>query len=89
MQNFDKSGFFRLLLNRMNAEIINSAVLAQKFLSADQELVVLSLKKWQKIESALEDLEMYRSAGFVKEITRRRQSKKSIPLDSLLDKHMA
>ena len=50
MQNFDKSGFFRLLLNRMNAEIINSAVLAQKFLSADQELVVLSLKKWQKIE---------------------------------------
>ncbi len=71
----------------MDAGIINNFALAQKFLAGQQGLVVLPLKKWQKIENALEDLEMYRSADFIKEIARRRQDKKTVSLESLLAKY--
>ncbi len=61
--------------------------LKKLFLNASDGMVVLPLKKWKVIEEDLEDLEMYRSANFTKEITNRRKETKTISLAKLLQKH--
>ena len=71
----------------MSNGTINGAVASVKNLSFKEEMVVLPLKKWQGIENELEDLEMYRSGIFAKEIARSRAGKKTIPLASLLKKY--
>lgn len=62
--------------------------IAEKSIKINKEpVVVLSLKKWEMIESELEDLEMYRSASLVKEIAKRRKEKTTISLKNILKKH--
>jgi len=50
-------------------------------------IVILPLKKWEKIKRSLEDLEMYSCSSFVKEIEKRRKEKKTIPLEKILKKY--
>lgn len=52
-----------------------------------ESVVILPLKKWQKIEMELEDLEMYRSVRLTKEIAQRRREKTAVPLKNLLNKY--
>lgn len=47
----------------------------------------MPLKKWQKIEEELENLEMYRSEALAKEIQKRRKEKGTIPLKNILKKY--
>lgn len=50
-------------------------------------IVILPLKKWKKVEQALEDLEMYRSESLAKEIGKRRKAKETASLKKLLKKY--
>ena len=50
-------------------------------------IVILPIEKWEEIERDLEDLEMYRSENFAKEIAKRRKEKKEIPLEKVLKKY--
>ena len=50
-------------------------------------IVILPIEKWEEIERDLEDLEMYRSENFAKEIAKRRKGKKEIPLEKVLKKY--
>ena len=50
-------------------------------------IVILPIEKWEEIERDLEDLEMYRSENFAKEIAKRRKAKKEIPLEKVLKKY--
>ncbi len=50
-------------------------------------VVVLPLKKWRIIETALEDLDMYRSRSLAGEIGKARREKATVSLNSLLKKH--
>ena len=50
-------------------------------------IVILPIEKWEEIERDLEDLEMYRSEKFAKEIAKRRKEKKEIPLEKVLKKY--
>ena len=67
--------------------IIAKNNILQSLIEATEEMVILPLKKWKSIEGDLEDLEMYRSANFAKEIASRRKETKTIPLAKLLQKH--
>ena len=49
--------------------------------------MILPIEKWEEIERDLEDLEMYRSENFAKEIAKRRKEKKEIPLEKVLKKY--
>lgn len=62
-------------------------VLPKSIIREKEGIVILPLKKWKKIEESLEDLEMYRSEGLVKEIAKRRKEKKTVPLEKLLKKY--
>jgi len=72
----------------MDADIITkNNCLKKLFLSSVDEMVILPLKKWKIIEGNLEDLEMYRSAGFAKEIAARRKETKTVSLRDILKKY--
>ena len=59
-----------------------------KFAIDEKEgVVILSLEKWKAIEAGLEDLEMYRSEGLAKEISKRRKEKGVVSLEKLIKKH--
>ncbi|MCD6085479.1 hypothetical protein J7J41_00585 [bacterium] len=62
-------------------------VLPKSAIREKEGVVILPLKKWKIIEEQLEDLEMYNSESLAKEIEKRRKSKKTIPLKSLLKKY--
>ena len=62
-------------------------VLPKSAIREKEGIVILPLKKWKIIEEQLEDLEMYNSESLAKEIEKRRKSKKTIPLKSLLKKY--
>lgn len=47
----------------------------------------MPLKRWQAIESELEDLEMYRSVNLPREIAKRRKEKSGVSLEKILKKH--
>lgn len=47
-------------------------------------VVILSLKKWKKIQEKLENLEMHCSQDLVGETTKRRKEKKIISLDRII-----
>lgn len=64
-----------------------TVVLSREDIQKKDGVVVLSLKRWEKIEEDLEDLEMYRSKTLAKVIAKRRQEKKVIPLEKLLKKY--
>ncbi|MEK7173255.1 MAG: hypothetical protein AAB740_04775 [Patescibacteria group bacterium] len=70
----------------MDSVIAKNSIL-RNLIQAAGGMVVLPLKKWKNIEADLEDLEMYRSANFAKEITSRRKETKTLPLTELLRKH--
>lgn len=70
----------------MDSVIAKNSIL-RNLIQAAEGMVILPLKKWKNIEADLEDLEMYRSANFTKEITSRRKETKTIPLTELLRKH--
>jgi len=62
-------------------------VLPKSIIREEEGIVILPLKKWKIIEEQLEDLEMYNSKSLAKEIEKRRKSKKTISLKSLLKKY--
>ena len=62
-------------------------VLPKSAIREKEGIVILPLKKWKIIEEQLEDLEMYNSESLAKEIEKRKKSKKTIPLKSLLKKY--
>ena len=66
---------------------MKNITLSKEDIQEKEGVVVLPLKKWEKIEEELEDLEMYRSENLAKEIAKRRQEKKVIPLEKLLNKY--
>ena len=70
----------------MDSIIVKNNTL-QNLIKATEGMVILPLKKWKSIEGDLEDLEMYRSANFTKEIASRRKETKTISLAKLLQKH--
>ena len=65
----------------------HSITLPKSALREKDGVVLLPLKKWRKIEEALEDLEMYRSPALIQEIAKRRKAKKTVPLETLLKKY--
>ena len=50
-------------------------------------VVILPLRKWERIEQDLEDLEMYRSENLAKEIDKRRKEKETVPIEKVLKKY--
>lgn len=56
----------------------------QKTKIGKEPVVVLPIKKWREIENALEDMEMYTSEKFRKDIEKARKEKKVISLEKLL-----
>lgn len=66
---------------------MNTIVLPKSIVLGTEGVVVLPLKKWQKIEEELENLEMYRSDILAKEIQKRRTEKKTTPLKNILKKY--
>ena len=67
---------------------MNTIAIYNKSIKINKEpVVIVPLKKWQTIESDLEDLEMYRSAKLAREIAGRRKEKTVVPLEKLLKKH--
>ena len=62
-------------------------VLPKSIIREEEGIVILPLKKWKIIEEQLEDLEMYNSKNLAREIEKRRKSKKTISLKSLLKKY--
>lgn len=64
-----------------------NVILPKSAIKEKEGIVILPLKKWRKIEDDLEDLEMYRSEGLVKEIEKRRKEKEMVPLEKLLKKY--
>lgn len=67
---------------------MNTIIVYDKSIKINKEpVVVMPLKKWQTIESELEDLEMYRSVKLAKEIAKRRKEKTTVSLEKLLKKH--
>lgn len=71
----------------METIIVKPSAFFQNLMKTAEPVVVLPLKKWKNIEDDLEDLEMYRSAGFANEIAKRRKETKTIPLNHLLKKY--
>jgi len=71
----------------MDTIIAKPNALLQNLTKTAEGVVVLPLKKWKSIEDDLEDLEMYRSNNFVKEISDRRKESATIPLTKLLQKY--
>lgn len=70
----------------MDATIVKNNTL-ENLMKATEGMVILPLKKWKSIEGDLEDLEMYRSANFAKEIASRRKTTKTVPLKKILKKY--
>lgn len=69
-------------------ESMNTITIPKNLIKIGKEsVVILPLKKWQKIEMELEDLEMYRSVKLTKEIAQRRKEKAVVPLKNLLNKY--
>ncbi len=66
---------------------MNTIVLPKSVMRGKEGVVILPLKKWQKIEEELENLEMYRSEALAKEIQKRRKEKGTIPLKNILKKY--
>lgn len=66
---------------------MTSIVLPKITLKEKEGVVVIPLEKWHEIEKKLEDLEMYSSEGFMKEIKKRRKEKKTVSLKELLKKY--
>ncbi|MBU4224160.1 hypothetical protein KJ934_02985 [Patescibacteria group bacterium] len=66
---------------------MNTIVLPKSVIRGKEGVVILPLKKWQKIEEELENLEMYRSEALAKEIQKRRKEKGTIPLKNILKKY--
>ncbi len=66
---------------------MNTIVLPKSIMLEKEGVVVLPLKKWQKIEEELENLKMYRSETLLKDIQKRRKEKRSIPLENILKKY--
>ena len=67
---------------------MNTITISKNLIKIGKEsMVILPLKKWQEIETELEDLEMYRSVKLMEEIAQRRQEKKVVSLESLLKKY--
>lgn len=71
----------------MDTIIAKFNILLQNLTKTAEGVMVLPLKKWKSIEGDLEDLEMYRSNSFVKEISDRRKETRVIPLAKLLKKY--
>jgi hypothetical protein len=59
---------------------MNTIVLPKSVMRGKEGVVILQLRKWQKIEEELENLEMYRSEALAKEIQKRRKEKGTVPL---------
>jgi len=70
----------------MDSVVVKNNML-QNLMKATEGMVILPLKKWKNIEGDLEDLEMYRSNSFAKQIASRRKEIKTISLAKLLQKH--
>jgi len=67
---------------------MNTITISKKIIEINKEpAVILPLKKWKEIEADLEDLEMYRSENFRKEIKKRRKEKIVMPLGKILKKY--
>lgn len=66
---------------------MNTIVLPKSIAREKEGVVILSLRKWQKIEEELENLEMYRSETLAKEIQKRRKEKGTIPMKNILKKY--
>jgi len=71
----------------MANSIAKNIVLPRFAIQEKQGIVVLPLKKWKRIEQALEDLEMYQSAVLAIEIAKRRKQKTTVSLEKLLKKY--
>jgi len=71
----------------MNNHDTKNIVLPRSTIRKKEGIVILPLNKWKKIEEELEDLEMYRSEKFVKEIEKRRRQKETISLKKLVKKY--
>ncbi len=71
----------------MTNSISKNIILPNSSILEKEGIVVLSLKKWKKIEQNLEDLEMYRSESLINEIVKRREDKETIPLEKILKKY--
>ena len=71
----------------MSYQNINNITLPRSAIKEKEGIVILPLKKWKKVEKALEDLEMYQSESLVREIEKRRREKETIPLKKILKKH--
>jgi len=71
----------------MANQTTKNIVLPKSAIKEKEGVVILPLKKWKKIEGALEDLEMYRSESLAKEISKRRKEKGTVPLEKFLKKY--
>jgi len=65
----------------------NNIVLPRSAIREKEGVVILPLKKWKKVEEALEKLEMYQSESLAREINKRRKDKKTIPLEKVLKQY--
>lgn len=71
----------------MNNHDTKNIVLPRSAIREKEGIVILPLRKWKRVEKELEDLEMYRSERFTREIEKRRKEKETIPLKKLLKKY--
>ena len=71
----------------MASQNSKTLVLPRSFIREKDGVVILPLKKWEKMKKELEDLEMYRSEKLAKEINKRRKEKETVPLEKLLKKY--
>lgn len=71
----------------MTNQNTNNIVLPRSVIRGKEGVVILPLEKWEKIEGALEDLEMYQSESLTREIDKRRKEKENTPLEKILKKH--
>ena len=68
-------------------QIIKNITLSKSAIREKKGVVILPLEKWRAIEEDLEDLEMYCSGNLAKEITKRREEKRTVPLEKILKKY--
>ena len=71
----------------MASQNSKTLVLPKISIREKEGVVILPLKKWEKMKEELEDLEMYRSESLAKEIDKRRKEKETVPLKKLLKKY--
>lgn len=71
----------------MANQTTKNIVLPKSAIREKEGIVILPLKKWKRVEQALEDLEMYKSESLAKEINKRRKEKETVPLGKLLKKY--